>query len=89
VPEDVSDEKDGRDAVDDAPDVEHAAVREDRSKEAHLVEHQGKAGQDEEGEREDEDPMLDPLRQVHPEEDLVVADEAAPGHFVHRLLRRR
>ena len=48
-----------------------------------------KARQDEQGERDDEEDVLETLRQVHAQEDLVVPDEAGLGQRFHRILTRR
>src|SRR4030042_2053897 len=89
MPGHIDDQDDRGGAVQEPAKSERIPDAEDGLEDAQFVEHQGKPRHDEERERNDEEDVLDPLGQVHPQKNFIVTDECLRGYLFHRILMRR
>jgi len=80
VPDEVGDHEHRGDAVDDPSNVEAASAREEPLEEFEVIEKEGQSGDDQKKEGGDQEPVLDPLRKVHPQENFVIPDESGAIH---------
>ena len=80
VPDEVGDHEHCGDAVDDAADVKAASAWEEPLEEFDVVEKEGQPGDDQKKESGDQQPVLDPLGKVHPQENFVIPDERGAIH---------
>lgn len=81
MPNEVSDHKHGRKTVDNSPQVEALLRRKDPLEKLEFVKEKRQPGDDEEGKSADEEPVLNPLGEVHPQKEFIVGNEGRSIHF--------
>jgi hypothetical protein len=80
MPDEVADHDHSGEAMDDPPEVKAPLGRENPLEKLEFIEEKRQAGDDEKEESGDEEPVLNPLDEVQPQENFIVPDE---GRFIH------